>query len=84
MLILTIAVSAILFVLFILEAFFFCDKYAGWWFGQWSKDYKNYDLKKFKVIREVTVGIVFILSFLMGFCEFKLYISTSSFTIVRL
>lgn len=53
------------------------------WFGQWSKDYKNYDLKKFKVIRAVTVGIVFILSFLMGFCEFKLYISTSSFTIVR-
>ena len=71
MLVFPIIISAILFVLFILEEFIFGDKYARWWFGQWSKDYKDYDLKKFRLIRGATLGIVFILAFLMGFCEFK-------------
>lgn len=64
-------VCVILFVFSILEAFVFGKKYARWWFGQWSKDYKDYDLKKYRFIRCATLGIVFILAFLMGFCEFK-------------
>ena len=66
-----IVVCVILFVFSLLEAFVFGEKYARWWFRQWSKDYKDYDLKKFRLIRGATLGIVFILAFLMGFCEFK-------------
>lgn len=66
-----IVVCALLFVFSILEAFVFGEKYARWWFGQWSKDYKDYDLKKFRIIRATTLGIVFVLSFMMGFSEFR-------------
>ena len=66
-----IVVCALLFVFSILEAFVFGEKYAKWWFRQWSKDYKDYDLKKFRIIRATTLGIVFVLSFMMGFSEFR-------------
>lgn len=54
-----IILCSILFVFTILEAFVFGDKYARWWFGPWSKDYKDY--------------IVFVLMFLMGFSEFEYF-----------
>ena len=66
-----IVVCALLFVFSILEAFVFGEKYARWWFRQWSKDYKDYDLKKFRLTRSATLGIAFILAFLMGFWEFN-------------
>ena len=75
-----IVVCALLFVFSILEAFVFGEKYARWWFKQLSRDYKDYDLKKFRLIRGATLGIVFILAFLMGFCEFKhseIYLTTA-------
>ncbi|MCQ2182110.1 MAG: hypothetical protein MJY89_01730 [Bacteroidales bacterium] len=68
-----IIVCAILFVFSILEAFVFGDKYARWWFRQFSKDYRDYDLKKFRFMRGVTLGILFIIAFLMGFLSFKYY-----------
>ena len=34
-----IVVCVILFVFSILEAFVFGEKYAKWWFRQWSKNY---------------------------------------------
>lgn len=68
-----IILCSILFVFTILEAFVFGDKYARWWFGQWSKDYKDYDLKKFRLIRGAALGIVFVLMFLMGFSEFEYF-----------
>ena len=66
-----IVVCVILFVFSILEAFVFGEKYARWWFKQLSRDYKDYDLKKFRIIRATTLGIVFVLSFMMGFSEFR-------------
>lgn len=66
-------VCALLFVFSILEAFIFGEKYARWWFRQWLRDYKDYDLKKFRIIRGATLGTVFVLTFLMGFLEFKYF-----------
>ena len=66
-----IVLCIILFVWSILEAFVFGEKYARWWFGQISKDYEEYDQKRFRLIRGTSVGIVFILSFLMGLTDFE-------------
>ena len=60
-------------------------EYARWWFRQLSKDYREYDLKRFRLIRGASLGIVFTLSFLAGlngFVNFWIYGLTAVIVIV--
>jgi len=68
-----IIICTLLFVFSIMEAFVFGERYAKWWFKHFSRDYKEYDLKKFRLIRGATLGIICVFFFVMGFLELKHY-----------
>ena len=46
------------------ECFIWRDRYAKWWFNQSGNDYKDYDLKKFRLIRLICMSILGVFSIL--------------------
>lgn len=64
-------ISVLILGLGVYEAFFAGEKYMNWWFSQLGKNYQDYDQRRFRIIRGVSLTVAAVLVSAVELNNFK-------------